>query len=424
MIRIYNKIPLKRITAFCLAMLLAFGVLFQSASAVSQQELDSLRAKQTRLAQQKAEVQARTQALENEMTSKTEQLELLAQEIELTAQEMDTLTRLIAAYTNSVAQMEDTLAKTQLREKEVSEHFRTRMRAMEETGSASYISILLNASSFTDLLSRISCIEEIAKHDNELLDRVREAQRQVAEAKAATEAEIEYQKQVFEEYEQKQTELVEQQAEVEEVLASLSASSSEYQQQLEVIGSMQSTLSTQINSMAAQLEELKRIEAEQEAARNPDNSSGGGNNSGGGNGGNNSGNNSGGFDEGTSTATGLDIVEYAKSFLGVPYVYGGTSPSGFDCSGLVYYCYAHFGYSVNRTAASLAYNGSSVSKDNLQAGDVVLFTSSGGGYIGHTGLYVGGGQFIHAPRTGDVVKISSLYDSYYTSHYYGARRII
>ena len=406
----------KQITALCLALTLSLGLLCSGAGAVSQQELNALKNKQTQLAQQKAGIQAQAQALQNEMNSKTEQLELLSQEIEITAQEMDTLTQLIAAYTNSVAQMEDTLAKSQSKEKELMEHYRARVRAMEENGSASYISILFKASSFTDLLSRLNCIEEISKYDNQLIDRVRESQQQVAEAKAATEEGIAAQQKVFEEYRLKQEELVQQQAEVEQVLATLSASSAEYQQQLAAINSMQTTLNTQVSTMAAQLEELKRLQAEQEAAQNTKPSTGGSN-------GTANGNNQ-WYGDGTSTATGLDIVNYAQGFLGVPYVYGGTSPSGFDCSGLVYYCYTHFGYSVNRTAASLAYNGSSVAKESLQAGDVILFTSSGGGYIGHTGIYIGGGQFIHAPHTGDVVKISSLSDEYYTNHYYGARRII
>ena len=408
----------KRLVALCLVLALSLGLLCTGAGAVSQQELNALKNKQSQLAQQKAGVQAQAQALQNEMDSKTEQLELLKQEIEITAQEMETLTQLIAAYTNSVAQMEDTLAKSEAKERELTEHYRTRVRAMEESGSASYISILFKASSFTDLLSRINCIEEISKYDSTLIDRVRESRDQVETAKAAMEDEMAAQQKVFEEYQQKQEELVAQQAEVETALASLSASSAEYDQQLAALTSMQTTINGQISTMTTQLEELKRLQAEQEAARQAAQQQQNNISSGGGTPGTQW------YGDGTSTATGLDIVNYAKGFLGVPYVYGGTSPSGLDCSGLVYYCYTHFGYSVNRTAASLAYNGSAVSKDNLQAGDVILFTSSGGGYIGHCGIYVGNGQFIHAPHTGDVVKISSLSDTYYTNHYYGARRIV
>lgn len=110
--------------------------------------------------------------------------------------------------------------------------------------------------------------------------------------------------------------------------------------------------------------------------------------------------------------TGNDIVEYAKTFLGVPYVWGGSSPSGFDCSGLTQYVYAHFGISISRTTSTQINNGIAVSQANLQLGDLV-FTSSG-----HVGIYVGNNQIIHAPDTGDVVKISTIWS------FYAARRII
>ena len=103
-------------------------------------------------------------------------------------------------------------------------------------------------------------------------------------------------------------------------------------------------------------------------------------------------------------------------YLGVPYVWGGASPSGFDCSGLVMYVYAQVGVSLPHNAA-MQYNsvGVFVSRDQLQPGDLVFFDG-----LGHMGMYIGGGQFIHAPHTGDVVKISSLYDSWYASTYVGA----
>jgi peptidoglycan DL-endopeptidase CwlO len=107
-------------------------------------------------------------------------------------------------------------------------------------------------------------------------------------------------------------------------------------------------------------------------------------------------------------------------YLGVPYVWGGASPSGFDCSGLVAYAYAQIGVSLPHNAA-MQYNsvGVFVSRDQLQAGDLVFFDG-----LGHMGMYIGGGQFIHAPHTGDVVKISSLNDSWYAAKYVGAKRVV
>jgi len=112
------------------------------------------------------------------------------------------------------------------------------------------------------------------------------------------------------------------------------------------------------------------------------------------------------------------VVGIAMQYLGVPYVYGGASPSGFDCSGLVMYVFNQIGVSLPHNAAAQYGYGMPVSRDQLQAGDLVFFNG-----LGHVGIYIGGGQFIHAPHTGDVVKISSLSDSWYASTYVGAKRV-
>ena len=112
------------------------------------------------------------------------------------------------------------------------------------------------------------------------------------------------------------------------------------------------------------------------------------------------------------------VVGIAMQYLGVPYVWGGASPSGFDCSGFSMYVYAQVGVSLPHHAASQYGMGSPVSKDQLEPGDLVFFNG-----LGHMGIYIGGGQFIHAPHSGDVVKISSLSDSWYASTWVGARRI-
>ena len=111
------------------------------------------------------------------------------------------------------------------------------------------------------------------------------------------------------------------------------------------------------------------------------------------------------------------VVGIAMQYLGVPYRWGGADPSGFDCSGFSMYVYAKVGVSLPHHAASQYGMGTPVSKDQLAPGDLVFFNG-----LGHMGIYIGGGQFIHAPHTGDVVKISSL-SGWYTSTWVGAKRL-
>ena len=123
------------------------------------------------------------------------------------------------------------------------------------------------------------------------------------------------------------------------------------------------------------------------------------------------------------TVKGREIADYALQYVGYSYVWGGTSPStGFDCSGLVYYVYKHFGYTLNRVAADQAKNGVHVDPSNLQPGDILCFYS-GGSYIGHVGIYIGNNRFVHAQNSATGVVTTEL-AGYYASRGYEARRII
>ena len=130
----------------------------------------------------------------------------------------------------------------------------------------------------------------------------------------------------------------------------------------------------------------------------------------------------------SSNASGLgkEIVDYAYEFLGCPYVYGASGPKSFDCSGFTSYVYKHFGYSLARSAAGQASNGVEVSKSDLQAGDILLFLDyKTMDKIGHVGIYIGDGNFIHASSgSGYCVKISTISSGSYKTRYAGARRII
>lgn len=116
--------------------------------------------------------------------------------------------------------------------------------------------------------------------------------------------------------------------------------------------------------------------------------------------------------------TGEKAVKIARQFLGTPYVWGGAAPGGFDCSGLTQYVYGKLGVSLDHFAQTQYAQGKQVSRDQLEPGDLVFFGSSSG-TIDHVGFYVGKGRYLHAPKTGDVVKVSSLADR---ADYVGACR--
>ena len=127
-----------------------------------------------------------------------------------------------------------------------------------------------------------------------------------------------------------------------------------------------------------------------------------------------------------STSVGNQIVEYAKQYLGCKYVYGGSGPKTFDCSGFTMYVYKNFGVSLSHSATAQSKKGTYVAKEDLRPGDIVFFkdyeTMVG---IGHCGIYIGNGDFIHASSgTGYCVKISTLLSGSYKTRYETARRLI
>ena len=125
-----------------------------------------------------------------------------------------------------------------------------------------------------------------------------------------------------------------------------------------------------------------------------------------------------------SNPIGSDVVSYALQFEGYSYVYGTNGPNTFDCSGFVQYVYKHFGIYLSRSSGTQANDGVYVSKSDLQPGDVLIFRDTSNSRIGHVGLYIGGGEFIHASNSRTGVIISSLDTSAYQKRYVCARRIL
>ena len=124
-----------------------------------------------------------------------------------------------------------------------------------------------------------------------------------------------------------------------------------------------------------------------------------------------------------TSSTREKIVNYAKQFLGRPYVYGSSGPKSFDCSGFTGYVFRQYGISLNRSAAGQASNGKTISRSDLLPGDLLLFHTTRDG-ISHAGMYIGNGQFIHASSGGGKVMISPLNSGYYDSRLVAAKRVI
>ncbi len=126
----------------------------------------------------------------------------------------------------------------------------------------------------------------------------------------------------------------------------------------------------------------------------------------------------------TASGSGGSVVSTAQSYVGkASYVYGASGPNSFDCSGFTSYIYKQYGVNLNRTAAGQYSNGTSVSRSDLQPGDLVMFGSSASS-INHVGIYMGGGQIVHAANPSRGVTVDTINSGYYNNNYVGARRVM
>jgi cell wall-associated NlpC family hydrolase len=264
-------------------------------------------------------------------------------------------------------------------------------KGQNDESTAAYV---LGSGSWGDLVNRVEYVQRLGKAQNELLSQIVSAEHEVATRQTALVRE-----------EKRRVDLVAQKrAQKQQVEAQLNA-------RQQMLGGLRGDLRHLIDERRAARDRAARAAAARLAQQQADANSSGGSSSGGGGGG-------GSYNPPPAGTLGQQAAALAQQFLGVPYVWGGASPSGFDCSGLVMYVYGQLGVSLPHYTGSQWGSGSHVDRSQLAPGDLVFFYG-----LGHVGIYIGGGLFVHAPHTGDVVKISSLNDSWYSSAYDGAVRI-
>ncbi len=358
---------------------------------------------QDQLTQSKNNVQAAQQKiseLENTINS-------LDDQIGKKTEELKTIQNNIVEKQTEISQAEANIQKSEADIKAEQNLYNERMRAIYIDGNSTYISMLLDSSSFDDFISKMETITRITAYDKQLIDSLNQKEQAIKNQEASLQND-------------KQN-LVSLQTQSESNIASLNQQKAAEQPLIAEANKEESSATGQVSALQSQIaeqaaEQLAAQKAAQQAAQQAAQSQS-----------KNSNNNlvsvqppNGNLV--SSSATGAQVVAYAESFVGVHYVWGAEDPSsGFDCSGLVQYAYSHFGISLNRTSEDQYSEGVSVNLANLQPGDLLFYNWGEDGIAGpgHVTMYVGNGNMVEAPHTGLSVRITPVRDGIV-----GARRII
>lgn len=283
-------------------------------------------------------------------------------------------------------------------------HIANRLRALYVNGDGGgAVEVILGAQNLDDLLGRLDMVQRVGDQDSRVLGDVKQFRKEVTERRAKLKSAREAQSRLVAQRVSQKRSIESQLAERERMLAGIQTEikqlqAEEARRQAQIVENARARLAAQQRAESVARVQVAAVTADEFSSA---------------------------LDTGDSSADlGIPaappsqyggVVGIAMQYLGVPYVWGGGSPGGFDCSGLVQYVFSQVGVSLPHHAASIFGYGTPVSYSDLQAGDLVFFSG-----LGHMGIYIGGGQFIHAPQTGDVVKISNMSDH---GSYVGARRL-
>ena len=341
-----------------------------------------------------------SESLEAQRAAAASEADALQQELAELLDKMGRLEEDLIGKGKESQRAEEDLADARKLEEEQYEALKLRIKYRYEEGMTTALETLISAESFTDLLNKAAYVAEVHTYDRSKLQEYEATRQNIEDLKV--------------QLEEDQASMEKMQAEYETEEEMLTVTLEEKREEIE-------DFDEQIQAAA----EAAAREAAEREAQNQTNSQGGNSaeasseGNGNENAGKNTSSNSGAGDAGNhstgssaagggssapagNTAAAQTIVNAANSQLGVPYVYGGTGNGGWDCSGLVQYCHKAAGISLPRT--SQAQGGCGIAVSNPQPGDIVCYGS-------HVGIYIGGGQMIHAPKPGDRVKVAAVYGS-------------
>lgn len=298
-------------------------------------------------------------------------IEKLDTQISAVMDKIDDNNKSIDKSNKEIASVQKEIKKAETDIKSKQDLFNKRVRAMYISGIDSYISVLLDSNGLGDFISRVESVKQIVSYDQNVISDLNEKKTEIAKKQETLKAE--------------NAKIVALKSENEKNLASLNKDKASAEKLASSMKMYAYYGNEGVAGATSKVAGIWKNTSSYDASR------------------------------GAASVSSNSLVAYAYNFMGRPYQWGGNGPNSFDCSGFTSYVFAHFGISLPRTAASQQGVGTAVSRDNLQPGDLVFFGSP----AHHVGIYVGDGCYIHAPRTGDVIKISPLSRTDYS----GARRI-
>ncbi|MCX8033058.1 MAG: NlpC/P60 family protein [Thermoleophilia bacterium] len=353
------------------------------------------------------------------ITKAKNEAEALREQIDELNQKLDAL---VEDYNYARAKLAETKSAIEATQKQLSKaeaDLNTAVGALEERlvaiykqGRPTFLDVLLNASSFSELVSNIELLERLSAQDVEIIKQVQSYRARVAEEKAALAERLEEEQKLAAQVKVARAKVEEQIAATEKALAGKEAQIAKLEKEE---AERQARLAAEAKKRAEEArkkaeEERKKKEAAQKAAQAKKSSQVSTKEA---------------VKEGVSKtasvsvpegASASDVVSIALKYLGCPYVWGGASPSGFDCSGFVMYVYKQVGISLPHSSRMQYSCGRPVSRSELRPGDLVFFYDP----ISHVGIYIGNGEMVHAAGRGKDVRITEVW----TKSYYGACRII
>jgi cell wall-associated NlpC family hydrolase len=366
-----------------LSLMIAVGIVVSSSVPVlanpQEEQLNSqLAQQQNELQESKGELkelQVQREKIEHE-------IEILDFDIEKLMRQVNDTKKKIADTQAGIKTAETDIKKAETDMQEEKELYNKRIRALYISGLDGYLSIILQSKGFNDFLTRMETVKRIAEADKKVIANLTVKKQEVIKKKEALDSENIKLTALKASNEEELSKLNQNKNQQATLIADLKAKEKKFAAEIAAEQKL-------INDTMKRIKDIRNKVPQYSPSR------------------------------GSADYSQDAVIAYASNFLGTKYVWGGTSPSpGFDCSGFTQYVYRHFGIELPRVSYDQVNVGTPVARDQLQPGDLVFFKKSGQ-LVHHVGIYVGNNCYMHAPQTGDVVKVSPLT----RSDYYAARRV-